>query len=332
MKKSPNIKRILSGYSDYMSFLTSKSILITGGAGFIGSNLAQALISKGFRVVILDDLSTGLESNVSRGAHFIFGSILDSKLVNELVRDAGVVFHLAARGSVPRSIDQPNETFEVNFKGTLNLLEAVKENKIPLIFSSSSSVYGANKSIPKSEFDWVSPLSPYAASKLAAEGAITAYASSYGIQATIFRFFNVYGRLQRFDHPYAAVIPKWIHQAENKNALTVYGDGNQSRDFTHVTTVTKILIQTINDSIFSQIPINLAFGKSSSLNDILQILRLHYPDLVVNYQLSRPGEVTHSSNLPTRLNSLFSEVNEIPISDGIRDTIAWYRQLNSRIS
>jgi UDP-glucose 4-epimerase len=309
---------------------TKKKILITGGAGFVGTNLAHALVGKDFEVRILDNLSTGLESNVSSECDFFEGDILSGDLVNKMAKDCDAIFHLAALGSVPRSIKAPNQTFEVNFKGTLNVLDSARERRIPIIFSSSSSVYGANQTIPKNEYDWLSPLSPYAASKLAAEGAISSYANSYKLPTSILRFFNVYGRFQRFDHPYAAVFPRWIHCLEHKTPISVYGDGNQSRDFTHVSNVTFILIQTLEKSIYSPIPTNLAFGKPNSLNEIIEEFRKFYPELEVEYKAYREGDIQHSSNLPQRLHSLFGELNVVPLSEGLKDTIEWYRSMIAR--
>jgi UDP-glucose 4-epimerase len=306
-----------------------RKILITGGAGFIGSSLAKHLLQRGFRVSILDDLSTGLITNLPLNeVNFYQGSVLNDDLVQNLVQDHEVIFHLAARGSVPRSIDEPIETFDVNFSGTLKILEAARKNKPHLIFSSSSSVYGANSTIPKSEYEWVSPLSPYASSKLASEGAIAAYANSYDIHTTILRFFNVYGRGQRFDHPYAAVIPKWIHLAETNKAITVFGDGEQFRDFTHISIILSLLENTMSKKINSPIPINVAFGQPVTLNEIIGKLRIFYPNLQVVYQPIRKGDIKYSANNPNRIKEIFGELNGVPLEEGINDTISWYRDLN----
>lgn len=308
--------------------IQKKRALVTGGAGFVGSNLANELQKRNVNVTILDNLSSGLISNLEGlDVNFCHGDILDFDLVCKLVEKSDVVFHLAARGSVPRSISEPHKTFEVNFNGSLNILEAARKNRTHVIFSSSSSVYGSNETLPKNEFDWVAPLSPYAASKLATEGAISAYMNSYGVPTCIFRFFNIYGRLQRFDHPYAAVIPRWIHQAENNKPLTVFGDGEHSRDFTHISSVVSVLVKSMEEKISSPLPINLAFGQTTTLNKVLKIFGTYYPELKINYESKRAGDVAHSSNSPERLVSLFGDIKSLPLNIGIAETISWYREL-----
>ena len=190
-------------------------ILVTGGAGFIGSNLSTKLVEDSHSVRIIDDLSTGLKKNVPAGAELIIGSILDRTLVDSVIKDCDVVVHLAARGSVPRSIKNPRETHDVNATGTQIILESAAEVGCHVIYSSSSSVYGLNALLPKDEEMVLKPTTPYAASKMAAEGLALSYANTYNFPVTVFRFFNVFGPRQRADHEYAAVIPKWINKCIN---------------------------------------------------------------------------------------------------------------------
>jgi UDP-glucose 4-epimerase len=197
-------------------------VLITGGAGFIGTNLTLRLLKSGYDVKVLDDLSTGLRQNISKDAEFINGSILETSQINRVIEDCEVVVHLGARGSVPRSIKDPVATHNVNSTGTLNVLEAARTLKLHYIFSSSSSVYGSNMVLPKNEDMVLRPITPYAASKMSGEGLSLAYAKTYNLPVSTFRFFNVFGPWQRPDHEYAAVLPKWISQCMRGDEIEIF--------------------------------------------------------------------------------------------------------------
>lgn len=297
---------------------------VTGGAGFIGTNLVRKLLETGHQVVVIDDLSSGLESNLRNlDIDFHLTSITNFEKLREGLIDTEFIFHLAARGSVPRSIKDPRATFDVNVKGTQNILEVARENRAKVIFSSSSSVYGANSELPKHEKMWVSPISPYAASKLAGEGLVQSYKASYGLEATVLRLFNVFGPFQRPDHEYAAVIPKWIWKAMNNESIEIYGDGNQTRDFTHVDTVVSILLESMNLTIDSQTPVNLAHGRQISLNELVEELRKFFPNLVIQYLPIREGDVSASRNDPRFLNTLFSTSESELFENELRSTIDW---------
>ena len=232
-------------------------ILVTGGAGFIGSNLNIKLQSRGHHVKVLDNLSNGTIENIDTSSvEFFKGDILDRNLLEDLTRDVDSVVHLAALGSIPRSIDDPESSLEVNFKGTLNVLEAVRKTKAQLIFSSSSSVYGESQVLPRIESVAAEPRSPYAVSKLAAESLVSAYQLSYGIPTLSLRFFNVYGPRQSFGHPYAAAIPIFFESILNNVPLKVFGDGDQVRDFTYVDYVTDVILSAIEDRIHNSKPVN----------------------------------------------------------------------------
>lgn len=310
-----------------------KKVAITGGAGFIGSNLAALLINKGYDVTIIDDLSTGLLANIDRkNSKFIELSITDSSNLKEALRGAETIFHFGARGSVPRSIKNPVATHEVNVKGTLNVLEAARESGAHVIFSSSSSVYGRNIQLPKEEKMWLGPMTPYAASKLSAEGFVEAYGLTFELPVTIFRFFNIFGPRQRPDHEYAAVIPKWIWLAMQGKPIDIYGDGSQSRDFTYVKTVVDIAISAMENKIRVDGAVNLAYGNRISLIDVVKILKQEFPNLRVNNLPIRKGDVKESQNSPDLLKSLFPSVNPYQFGDALKETIAWLRANGSTVA
>lgn len=308
------------------------NVLITGGAGFVGANLVRELLNSGHVPSVLDDFSTGLASNLTGLEVEIFeGSLEDQEIVAKAARGVDAIVHLGARGSVPRSLRNPVATHNVNVTGTLNVMEAARTYGAHVIFSSSSSVYGKNGELPKNEKMWTAPLTPYAASKLAAEGYIESYQSSYGVPVSIFRFFNVFGPWQRPDHVYAAVIPKWIWKAMNGIPIEVFGDGKQSRDFTFVETVTKIFVETINEVRTWSGPINLAYGRSMTLLDVVEELRAYFPELKVKFSEQRPGDVKHSQNNPTKLKSYFPEVDPVNFRDSFRETIQWMSNNEGKI-
>ena len=310
-----------------------KKVAITGGAGFIGSNLAASLIAKGHQVTIIDDLSTGLIANIDRkNSDFKELSITDASKLKKALKGAETIFHLGARGSVPRSIKNPVATHEVNATGTLNVLEAARESGAHVIFSSSSSVYGRNMQLPKEEKMWLGPMTPYAASKLSAEGYVEAYGTSYEIPVTLLRFFNVFGPRQRPDHEYAAVIPKWIWLAMQGKPVDLYGDGTQSRDFTYVKTVVDVAISAMENKVTTQGAVNLAYGNRIFLSEVVDLLRSEFPNLEVNSLPIRAGDVKESQNSPELLKSLFPNVTPYQFKDALKETIDWLRAEGSTIA
>ena len=310
-----------------------EKVAVTGGAGFIGSNLARRLISEGYEVIVVDDLSTGLISNLDLEAttfHKI--SITDSKELARVIEDCGTIFHLAARGSVPRSIKNPTATHEVNVTGTLNVLEVARATGAHVVFSSSSSVYGRNMQLPKDESMWLGPMTPYAASKLAAEGYVQAYASAYNVPTTLLRFFNVFGPRQRPDHEYAAVLPKWIWLAMHNKPLDVYGDGTASRDFTYIETVLDVAMTSMKQKIKTVGAVNLAYGNRILLNETIDLLKKHFPDLQVNHKENRLGDVKESQNAPGLLKTLFPEVVPKPFEAALDETVNWLKEFGQSVA
>jgi len=301
-------------------------VLITGGAGFIGTNLTLGLLNNGFNVKVFDDLSTGLKQNISKDAEFVNASILETSQINKAIEDCEVVVHLGARGSVPRSIKDPVATHNVNSTGTLNVLEAVRTSKSHYIFSSSSSVYGSNMILPKNEDMVLRPITPYAASKMSGEGLSLAYAKTYGLPVSTFRFFNIFGPWQRPDHEYAAVVPKWISKCMKGDEIEIFGDGEQTRDFTYVGTVVNVIIDCISNKILHPEPVNLAYGNNISLNQVTELLKNSFPDLKVKNLSPRVGDVLHSKNDPTLIQSLYPNVNVEEFETSLQKTINWFKK------
>lgn len=302
-------------------------VLITGGAGFVGTNLTIELLKIGHDVKIIDDLSTGLEQNVPKDAEFIQASILDLEKLHKASKNSDVILHLGARGSVPRSIKDPVATHNVNSTGTLNVLEAARVNGSHYIFSSSSSVYGSNMALPKNEDMVLRPLTPYAASKMSGEALSLAYSNSFSIPVSTFRFFNIFGPWQRPDHEYAAVIPKWISKCLAGEDIEIFGDGEQTRDFTYVTTVVQVIVNCISNKVLHPEPVNLAYGNNISLNQVVGLLKDTFPSLKVKYLTSRSGDVLHSKNDPKLLKTRYPDITFDKFENSLQETINWFKAL-----
>jgi UDP-glucose 4-epimerase len=309
-------------------------VVVTGGAGFIGANLCARLArDPAFtEVVAFDDVSTGDWRNLD-GVDVVRveGDILDGRALDAAFDGADAVVHLAARPSVPRSLADPVRSHLVNATGTVEVLEAARRaGDRYVVVASSSSVYGANPTLPKHESLATLPLSPYAASKLATESYALAYQHSFGLPTLAFRFFNVFGPLQPAGHAYAAVVPAFIDAALRGVPLPVHGDGKQSRDFTFVGTVTDVLADAVQRRVTSAEPVNLAFGTRTDLLTVIELLgRILDRPLDVQHTDPRPGDVRHSQADHTRLTELFPELEPVPLEDGLRLTVEWFRAVQS---
>lgn len=308
-------------------------IVVTGGAGFIGANLVRHLVDvAGASVAVVDDLSTGSKDNLEGvEAELHVGSILDADLLDEVVAGADAIVHLAARPSVPRSIADPLASHHANATGTLEVLEAARRAGEPhVVVASSSSVYGANPALPKSEDLRTEPLSPYAVSKQATEAYALAYAYCFDLPVLAFRFFNVYGPLQAAGHAYAAVLPTFIDAALRGVPIPIDGDGEQSRDFTFVGSVVSAITAVVERRITSSDPVNLAFGsRRTILEAVTELESVLGRELVREHRPPRPGDVRHSQADGSRLQALLPDVEPVPFREGLESTVAWFRTLDT---
>ncbi|MFJ3793688.1 NAD-dependent epimerase/dehydratase family protein [Kitasatospora sp. NPDC090091] len=307
-------------------------VVVTGGAGFIGANLVRALLARPEvdQVRVVDNFSTGSKANLA-GVDAVLheGSILDPALLDEAFAGADAVVHLAALPSVPRSVADPLASHHANATGTLEVLQAARRaGGLYVAAASSSSVYGANRELPKRETMRTAPMSPYAVSKLATEAYLAAYHHCYGLGVLPLRFFNVFGPLQPAGHAYAAVVPAFLDAALAGRPLTVHGDGGQSRDFTYVGTVTQVITEAVVRRVVHADPVNLAFGTRTSLLELVGELEqvLGHPVEVAHTE-PRPGDVRDSQADNSRLRELFPDVRPVPLREGLERTTEWFRTL-----
>jgi nucleoside-diphosphate-sugar epimerase len=272
--------------------------LVTGGAGFIGSHLVDALIARGDDVTVLDNFSTGLETNVADGVRLVHGQAGDTKLLDELLPGCAGIFHLAAVSSVQASLDCPREVHEDNLTATLALLEAARRHGVKrFVFSSSAAVYGDTRGEPAHEDMNPSPLSHYAVQKLAGEHYCEVYARIYGLETVALRYFNIFGPRQRADSPYSGVIAKFLDAARAGKAPTIFGNGSQTRDFCPVVNVIKANIAAMTQpaaavagSVF-----NIGSGNSVSIREVVEALSGIFPATPNPEHLpARSGEIPHS--------------------------------------
>ncbi|MCU1354371.1 MAG: nucleoside-diphosphate-sugar epimerase [Acidimicrobiales bacterium] len=302
--------------------------VVTGGAGFIGSNLVEALIARGDEVRVIDDLSGGYRENVHPDATFFEGATTDADLVDTAMAGAEVVFHQAAHRSVFRSVEAPLATDHANTHGTLTVLDAAhRAGARRVVSASSSSVYGGAEARPTPESTPLTPRSPYAVTKLAGEHYCRVYAELYGLETVALRYFNVYGPRQRPDSMYAAVIPLFIDAVRKGEPPTVHGDGRQSRDFAYISDVVRanLLAAAAPAERASGRAYNIAGGRERSLLDLLAIVAevLDKP-VTPNHVAPRAGDVRHSCADLSAAAADLGYVPEVTFEDGLRRTVDWF--------
>jgi UDP-glucose 4-epimerase len=307
--------------------LKFNTLLITGGAGFIGSSLVNILLFNNFNVVIIDNLQNGSMSNLILNKNLFFYN-MDIRDNLDIVFEKfsfDYIVHLAALGSVPRSIENPGESIDVNVNGTAKILEYSKKYEIPIIFASSSSVYGNSSEESKIERQILNPSSPYGASKASSEFLINSYSNTFGIPHLILRFFNVFGPRQSINNPYSAVIPKFIHAINQNKPITIYGDGNQTRHFTYVYDLNKIIKNIIINPMKISGTYNICFDYSISINELADLLYSIFnksPKIV--HDKMRLGDIKHSKGDSSKLFKLLPRFDQTKFEVAISETINYY--------
>jgi UDP-glucose 4-epimerase len=298
-------------------------VLVTGGAGFIGSHLVDRLVSEGQEVKILDNLSTGKPDNIqshlySGDIEFIKGDIRDGSLVKKSLDGVNIVIHMAALVSIPLSIDYPSLTFDINLSSTLNLLRSSIEKKIEkFIFVSSCAVYGNPQSLPVTEQTPTNPISPYAESKLIGERFCLGFSERDLLRTVVLRFFNVYGPRQNMND-YSGVITRFIDCIKQKSPLTVYGDGSQTRDFVNVNDVVAGVLAAIKNNVNGEI-FNIGSGKATSINELAQtVLELSDEDTDIHYANSRAGDIKDSYADISKAKKLLGYEPKLSLRDGLQ--------------
>ncbi|WP_298119845.1 SDR family oxidoreductase [Flavobacterium sp.] len=315
------------------------SILITGGAGFIGSNLCEYFLSKGYKVTCLDNFATGHRYNVEKflkedNFTLIEGDIRNIEDCKKATLNVDYVLHQAALGSVPRSINDPITTNDVNISGFLNMLVASRDNNVKrFVYAASSSTYGDSESLPKIEDKIGKPLSPYAITKYVNELYAEIFSKTYGLETIGLRYFNVFGRKQDPNGAYAAVIPKFVMQLMNNESPVINGDGNYSRDFTYIDNViqmNELAMTTQNQEALNTV-YNTAFGDRVTLNEMVQSLKKYLSDydssianIEIIYGPNRVGDIPHSLASIEKAKQLLKYNPKYSFQDGLKEAVNWY--------
>ena len=319
--------------------LTKKRILITGGAGFIGSNLCEALLKKDNKVVCLDNFTTGKLENIEEfleDPNFVLlkGDIRNLEVCLNATKDVDYVLHQAALGSVPRSLKDPITSNEVNISGFLNMLVASRDNRVKrFVYAASSSTYGDSESMPKVEDIIGKPLSPYAITKYVNELYADIFSKTYGLETIGLRYFNVFGRKQDPNGAYAAVIPKFVSQLMNGESPIINGDGNYSRDFTYIDNVIQanlLSLVTTNKKSINTV-YNVAYGDRNTLNDLMGYLKEYLSEfdskisnIKVIYGPNRAGDIPHSHASIDKAKELLNYNPQFSLQQGLKEAVKWY--------
>jgi len=303
--------------------------LVTGGAGFIGSHIVRTLLARGQRVRVLDDLSSGKRENladIEPDIELVVGDICELPTTRQCMAGVDAVFHLAARASVPRSVEYPLPANEVNVTGTLNLLLAARDAGVRrFIYSASSSAYGDTPTLPKREDMLPQPLSPYAISKLAGEHYCRAFSHCYGLQTVSLRYFNVFGPRQDPLSQYSAVIPAFVSRMVRGERPIVFGDGEQSRDFCYIDNVVNANLLALEAPQVRGEVANIACGERVTLNEITRLINRHLGTRIEpQYEPPRVGDVRHSLADISAARELLGYAPRVMFADGLTRTLKWY--------
>jgi len=309
--------------------------LVTGGAGFIGSNTVDELVRRGHSVVVLDDLSAGREENLAdiRGKiTFVKGSITDLEAVQKAMHQADHVIHLAARTSVPRSIKDPLETNRINIEGTLNILVAARDNKVKrLVFAASSSAYGETATLPKVESMEPQPISPYGVTKYVGELYASVFGRCYGLETVCLRYFNIFGPRQDPDSPYSGVLSRFALAFLSDENPVVFGDGEQTRDFTFVDNAVQANLLACDAPGAAGQLFNVGTGSRVSLNQTLQLLRsITGKNLPAQYEPPREGDIRDSQADISKAKAVLGYDPTVAFEEGLARTFAWYQQHHAK--
>lgn len=319
------------------TFYEGRAVCVTGGAGFIGGHLLDALVSLGASIAVIDDLSNSTAEHVAElidlepeRVRFVHGSILDPSALDAAAAGSRTVFHLAAQGSVPRSVEDPERTWAVNATGTLRVLEtarAVRAERV--IFAASSSAYGDQPTLPKVETQPPQPLSPYAASKLAGEELLYAWAQCYGLSTVSLRFFNIFGPRQSPDSAYAAVVAAFGKRLINAEPLTIFGDGQQTRDMTFVSNaVLALLLAGASPRPLRGEVVNIGTGRRVTILELAHAMAraAGVPAPSITHLPPRPGDVRHSVADISRARELLHYEPVATLEQGLGETLDWFRK------
>lgn len=305
--------------------------LVTGGAGFIGSHIASALVANGARVRIIDDLSTGYRENISEiggDVDFVEGSLADENALQKALEDVELVFHEAAIPSVPRSVENPRQTHIASVDSTFSLLLAAKERKVRrVVYAASSSAYGDQPSLPKVEDMLPDPLSPYAVAKLVGEYYCQVFTRVYGLETVSLRYFNVFGPRQDPSSQYSGVISRFVAALLSGERPVIYGDGEHSRDFTYIANVVEANLKAAETTKGVGAVINIANGERITLNQLLKEVQqlTGKTDVSVDYKPPRAGDVLHSLADITRARELLGFEPRVGLREGLQSTIDWWK-------
>ena len=306
-------------------------VLVTGGAGFIGSNLADELIRQGAKVKIIDNLVTGFRENLGEIAgdfDFIEGDLNDDAALSRAIEACEIVFHEAALPSVPRSVDNPEETHDACVNGTFKLLLKAREAEVKrFIYAASSSAYGDQPTLPKVETMRPEPLSPYAVAKLAGEYYCNVFNRVYGLETFSLRYFNVFGPRQNPSSMYSGVISRFVDAVYSGKQPVIYGDGEQTRDFTYIANVVDANLKAANATRGFGEVINVANGERISLLELLETIKriANKPDIVAAHQPERTGDVKHSQADNSKAVEILGYEKLVDLEEGLRRTIAWWQ-------